>query len=106
MIAPAAPAAKPKLLVEEKLISEQEYEETTKKIKSLIIERKGKAVSIKPKLVFEIGYEEIQKSPTYESGFALRFPRFIRDRSEDKSPEDADTIERVKYLFKTQGKAG
>jgi DNA ligase-1 len=63
-------------------------------------------VRIKPKVVVEVGYEEIQKSPNYESGYALRFPRLIRDRTMDKGPEEADTIERVRELFKSQGKVG
>jgi DNA ligase-1 len=86
-------------------LTEEEYQQMTETLKPLIIEEKGKNVKIKPKIVIEVGYQEIQKSPNYESGFALRFPRFIRERV-DKSPEEADTIERVKALFESQGKAG
>jgi len=86
-------------------LTEEEYQQITETLKPLIIEEKGKNVKIKPKIVIEVGYQEIQKSPNYESGFALRFPRFIRERV-DKSPEEADTIERVKALFESQGKAG
>lgn len=57
----------------------------------------GQEVDITPSVVFEIGYEEIQESPTYESGYALRFPRFISVR-DDKTPDDADTLERVERL--------
>jgi DNA ligase-1 len=57
----------------------------------------GQDVDIEPAVVFEVGYEEIQTSPTYESGYALRFPRFVAVR-EDKDPADADTIERVERL--------
>ena len=62
-------------------------------------------VKVKPKIVVEVGYQEIQKSPNYESGFALRFPRLIRVR-DDKGPREADTIQRIKHLYETQGKAG
>ena len=86
-------------------LTEEEYEQMTQTLKPLIIEEKGKNVKVKPKIVIEVGYQEIQKSPNYESGFALRFPRFIRERV-DKSPEEADTLERVKSLFESQGKAG
>jgi DNA ligase-1 len=86
-------------------LTEEEYEQMTEILKSLIISEKGKDVKLKPKIVIEVGYQEIQKSPNYESGFALRFPRFIRMRS-DKGPEEADTIDRVKKLFESQGKAG
>ena len=50
-----------------------------------------------PAIVFEIAYEEIQKSPHYASGYALRFPRLVRVRF-DKTPEDADSVERVERL--------
>ena len=87
-------------------LTEEEYKQMTEMLKPLIIEEKGKNVKVRPKIVIEVGYQEIQKSPNYESGFALRFPRFIRDRSADKSPEEADTIDRVKALFESQGRAG
>ncbi|MEM5766418.1 MAG: ATP-dependent DNA ligase [Candidatus Aenigmatarchaeota archaeon] len=87
-------------------LTEEEYQQMTEILKPLIIEERGKSVKVRPKVVIEVGYQEIQKSPNYESGFALRFPRFLRDRTIDKSPEEADTIERVKSLFESQGKAG
>jgi DNA ligase-1 len=87
-------------------LTEEEYQQMTEILKPLIIEEKGKNVRVRPKIVIEVGYQEIQKSPNYESGFALRFPRFIRDRTPDKSPEEADTIDRVKALFESQGRAG
>ncbi len=86
-------------------LSEEEYEMITSMLKNLIIEEKGKNVKVKPKIVIEAGYQEIQKSPNYESGFALRFPRFIRIR-DDKGPEEADTLERIKSLYKSQGRSG
>jgi DNA ligase-1 len=51
--------------------------------------------------VIEVAYEEIQKSPTYSSGWALRFPRFLRIRW-DKGPEEADDIERIISLYEMQ----
>ena len=49
--------------------------ELTKKIKPLITKEHGRSVEIKPKIVVTIVYQNIQRSPTYKSGFALRFPR-------------------------------
>jgi DNA ligase-1 len=86
-------------------LTEEQFQTMTDTLKPLIVEEKGRKVVTKPKVVVEVGYQEIQKSPNYESGFALRFPRLIRIR-DDKSPEDADTIQRVKELFKSQGRAG
>ncbi len=85
--------------------SEQEgamtLKEMTKLLKPLVESESGSLVRFKPKIVIEVAYEEIQKSPTYVSGFALRFPRFIRLRP-DKSAGEADTIERVKTLYSQQ----
>jgi DNA ligase-1 len=61
----------------------------------------GREADLDPEVVIEVEYEEIQESPTYDSGFALRFPRLkaIRD---DLDPADADTHERVRTLFEQQ----
>ncbi len=77
-------------------LSEEQFEEITKRLKPLITKTKGKRVDVKPKIIVEVGYEEIQKSPTYSSGFALRFPRLIRFR-DDK--ESADDIEKVRNIL-------
>lgn len=86
-------------------LSEKEYKLMTKELKKLLISEKGKTVVVKPKIVLELAYQEIQKSPNYESGYGLRFPRFVKFRFE-KSPEEVDTIERVKQLYKSQGRVG
>ena len=85
-------------------LTDKEFKEITKKLKSLITEEHGRSVKIKPRIVLEIGYEEVQRSPKYESGFALRFPRLIRDRSADKGPNEADTLSRLKKLYELQRK--
>jgi DNA ligase-1 len=80
------------------------FMEMTKLLKPLIISEKGKEVKVKPKIVIEVGYEEIQKSPTYTSGFALRFPRVIQIR-EDKGPDEASTLDYIKKLYAGQKKS-
>jgi len=77
------------------------FESLTKMLKPHIEFQKGNYVKIKPKVIIEVAYEEIQKSPTYKSGFALRFPRFIRLRP-DKAPAEADTKARIKKLYEQQ----
>jgi DNA ligase-1 len=77
------------------------FHELTEKIKPIIKEEHGKSVTIKPKIVVSVTYQEIQKSPTYNSGFALRFPRFTALRP-DKKPEDASTIKEVEKDFENQ----
>jgi DNA ligase 1 len=77
------------------------FEELTGKIKPLIIEEKGKEVKIKPKIVVSVTYQEIQHSPTYSSGFALRFPRFTALRP-DRAAEDVTTLKEVEKDFEHQ----
>ncbi|TAL48040.1 ATP-dependent DNA ligase [archaeon] len=86
-------------------LTEKEYEQMTKTLQPLIVEEKGRTVRVRPKVVVEVKYQEIQKSPTYGSGFALRFPALSRLRP-DKGPDEVDTIERVKKLYESQGRAG
>lgn len=80
------------------------FEQLTKLLKPLILSEKGRDVVVKPDVVVEVAYEEIQKSPTYESGFALRFPRLLRLRSMERKASDANTLEDVKRIFKSQKK--
>jgi DNA ligase-1 len=54
------------------------FDELTNLLKPLIISEEGKNVKVKPRIVVSVHYQEIQKSPTYNSGFALRFPRILR----------------------------
>jgi DNA ligase-1 len=85
-------------------LSEDEYQSMTQKLKPLIISEKGMMARVKPRIILEVGYQEIQKSQNYTSGFALRFPRFVKERTDDKS--ESDTIERLKELFASQGRKG
>ncbi|MBE8538624.1 ATP-dependent DNA ligase [Geoglobus acetivorans] len=81
--------------------TDEDLEELTELFKPEIEYQEGKRIVFNPKYVFEVAYQEIQKSPKYESGYALRFPRFVRLR-DDKSVEEADTIERVARLYEVQ----
>ncbi|MBW6462212.1 MAG: ATP-dependent DNA ligase [DPANN group archaeon] len=72
--------------------------ELTDLLKPHILEDKGKIVTLKPTVVIEVHFEEIQKSLTYSSGFALRFPRFVRIR-DDRSPEDASSIDEISLVY-------
>jgi len=77
------------------------FEQLTKQLTPLIIAEQGKEVLVKPNIIIEVGHEEIQRSPTYQSGFALRFPRFLQLR-EDKSLDEISNIDYVEKLFKDQ----
>ncbi len=79
-------------------ITDGQLNELTNTFKELIILERGIHIEFEPKVVFEIAFEEIQKSPNYDSGYALRFPRLVNIRS-DKSLEDTDSIEKVEQLY-------
>jgi DNA ligase-1 len=78
-------------------ITDAELESLTERLREHVATEDGQTVHFEPAVVFEVGYEEIQASPTYDSGYALRFPRYVAVR-EDKAPADADTLERVDRL--------
>jgi DNA ligase-1 len=77
------------------------FRQLTEMLKPLIIKEEGKIVWVKPEIVIEVDYEEIQASPTYKSGFALRFPRFVKLR-EDRGLGDINTLEEVEMLYDQQ----
>ncbi len=87
--------------VKEKLEEGLSFKELTEELKPLIKKSDGRSVTVKPQIILEVGYEEIQKSPSYNSGFALRFPRVIRLR-DDKSVGEISSINDVKKLFESQ----
>lgn len=78
------------------------YKEMTALLKPLILGGQGKEVVVRPRIVIEVAYEEIQKSPGYSSGYALRFPRVLRARVEEKSPDDANTLQDVEKIYAGQ----
>jgi DNA ligase-1 len=67
-------------------------------IKRNTLEKFGPVRTVKPELVFEIGFEGINRSNRHKSGVALRFPRILRWRH-DKPKEEADTIDTLKALL-------
>jgi len=82
-------------------LTDKEIIEMTKRLQEIIVGEEPHRVSVVPKIVVEVAYNEIQKSPKYECGMALRFARISRIR-DDKGPEDADTIQRVKEIYEKQ----
>ena len=77
------------------------FQQISELLQPLIITEKGREVVVKPEVVIEVDYEEIQKSPSYTSGFALRFPRFVKLR-EDRGKDDVSTTEEVKRFYEKQ----
>ena len=62
------------------------------------VRREGRVVHVRPELVAEFAFDEVQASPRYAGGLTLRFARLLRYRP-DKRPEEADTLERVREIF-------
>jgi DNA ligase-1 len=65
------------------------------------IENQGFRRTVEPKIVLEVAFNNMMQSDRHDSGYALRFPRIVRLRP-DKTPEEADTIERVREIFEQQ----
>lgn len=82
-------------------LTDAEIVEMTRRLKELTVSEEHRCVTVVPKIVVEVAYNEIQKSPKYECGMALRFARItcVRD---DKTPEEADTLQTMQGIFKKQ----
>jgi DNA ligase-1 len=82
-------------------LTDAEIIEMTRRLKKLTVREERNRVVVLPKVVVEVAYNEIQRSPKYKSKMALRFARITRIR-DDKNPEDTDTIEKVGEIFERQ----
>lgn len=82
-------------------LTDAEMIEMTRQLKELTVREEHRRVFVVSKIVVEVAYNEIQKSPKYKSGMALRFARITRVRN-DKTPEEADTIQRVREIYERQ----
>ncbi len=81
--------------------SDDQLAEVYDLLKDRVISTQGKEVQFEAELVFEVGYAEIQASQTYEGGFALRFPRFMRIR-DDKDITEIETLDSIKDRYQRQ----
>jgi DNA ligase-1 len=79
-------------------LTDAEIAQVDQAIRKTTIEKFGPVRSVAPSMVFEIGFEGIASSPRHKSGIAVRFPRILRQR-EDKSIEEADTLDVLKSLL-------
>jgi DNA ligase-1 len=70
----------------------------TARLLALELARDGHVVHVRPELVAEIAFNDVQASPQYPGGLALRFARVKRYRS-DKTAAEADTLAAVQRIF-------
>jgi DNA ligase 1 len=82
-------------------LTDEQFREMTGRLHALKTGEQGGTVFVRPEVVVEVAYSDIQRSPQYQCGMALRFARIVRLR-DDKAPEEADTIEHVSEEFERQ----
>ncbi len=82
-------------------LTDEEFERMTARLKTLAASEEPWGYHVRPEIVVEVAHNEIQRSPHYASGFALRFARIVRVR-EDKGPQDVDTYAHLKELYAKQ----
>ncbi|HEY2663732.1 MAG TPA: ATP-dependent DNA ligase [Candidatus Binataceae bacterium] len=82
-------------------LTDEQFAEMTRRLEGLKTSEALGTVRVKPEVVVEVAYNDIQRSPQYEGRMALRFARILRIR-DDKSAEEADTIETMRREFESQ----
>lgn len=85
-------------------LTDKEFAQVDNFVKRNILEKFGPVRTVKPQLVFELGFEGIAASSRHKSGVAVRFPRMLRWRK-DKPVEEINTLDDLKALLKTYGSA-
>ena len=79
-------------------LTDEEFRRVDKVIRANTLEKFGPVRSVKPTLLFELGFEGINRSPRHKSGIAVRFPRMLRIR-DDKPLHEADTLQTLEALL-------
>ena len=79
-------------------LTDEEFREVDRVIRRTTLEKFGPVRSVKPTLVFELGFEGINRSTRHKSGIAVRFPRMLRIRH-DKPLHEADTLQTLEALL-------
>jgi len=79
-------------------LTDEEFREVDRVIRATTLEKFGPVRSVKPTLMFELGFEGINHSPRHKSGIAVRFPRMLRMRM-DKPLHEADTLATLQALM-------
>jgi DNA ligase-1 len=83
-------------------LTDEEFRDMTARLMALRRREEGGTVWVDPRVVVEVQYSDIQRSPLYPDGMALRFARIGRIR-DDKTPAEADTIQHMRRLCERQG---
>ena len=84
-------------------LTDDEFKEMTGRLLEIEESRRGATVYVRPQIVVEVLFNELQESSQYKSGLALRFARIARTR-EDKGPAQADTLQTLQKVYQDQFK--
>jgi DNA ligase-1 len=82
-------------------VTDEEIARLTELFKSIAHETDGRVYWVRPQVVMEVAFDQIQRSARHGSGYALRFPR-IKTIRWDKRPQDADRLERVAEIHASE----
>jgi DNA ligase-1 len=82
-------------------LTDAEFERMTERLSRLAVREEGGTVFVRPQVVVEVLFSDLQRSPTYPAGLALRFARILRVR-DDKTPAEADTLAHLRALLAAQ----
>jgi hypothetical protein len=82
-------------------LTDAQFRAITDRLLALKEDEDTYTVYVRPAIVVEVAFNEIQKSPQYESGYALRFARITAIR-DDKSPQETNTLNDVEHVYEKQ----
>lgn len=82
-------------------LTDAEIAEMTEWFLKHTVEDQGFRRTVEPRIVLEVAFNNVMRSDRHESGFALRFPRILRLRT-DKSPEQVDSLDSVREIYERQ----
>lgn len=82
-------------------LTDAEFERMTERLTHLAVREEAGTVFVEPQVVVEVLFSDLQRSPTYRAGLALRFARILRVR-DDKGPAEADTLSHLRALLAAQ----
>ncbi len=85
-------------------LTDEEIRRMTALLKQITLERYGSVHVVRPEIVLEVAFDSVTRSRRHKSGYALRFPRIARWRT-DKPPSEIDTVARVEELWRLSGGA-
>lgn len=82
-------------------LTDEEFEWMTRRLEELALRKRGRIIEVRPEIVVEVEFNEVQRSLKYRSGVALRFARIKRIR-EDKTVDEIDTVQRIRGMMREQ----